>query len=317
MPLAAFPMQAPFPWFGGKRRVAAEVWDRFGPVKNYVEPFFGSGAVLLGRPTTPGIETVNDLDGYVANFFRALRANPDAVARAADRPVNENDLHALHSWLTNLRGEFTRKLEGDAAFYSARVAGIWAWGVSCWIGSGFASDSGPWHIVDSRLIRAKDNAGQGVHRKLPHLSSAGQGVCSGRRKKLIEWFGALSKRLERVHVCCGDWKRVTGPCVTFKHGLTGVFLDPPYGESRDDDIYSCDSTTIYRDVRDWCLEHGKNHELRIALCGYSGETKNLPGWSCYAWKANGGYANKGHGKTRGKANAHRERIWFSPHCLKP
>ena len=37
----------PFPWFGGKRKVAAEVWSRFGTVANYVEPFFGSGAVLL------------------------------------------------------------------------------------------------------------------------------------------------------------------------------------------------------------------------------------------------------------------------------
>lgn len=43
-------LRAPFPWFGGKRKVAEEVWRRFGRVENYVEPFFGSGAVLLGRP---------------------------------------------------------------------------------------------------------------------------------------------------------------------------------------------------------------------------------------------------------------------------
>jgi len=30
---------APFPWFGGKRKVAAEIWSRFGDVVNYVEPF--------------------------------------------------------------------------------------------------------------------------------------------------------------------------------------------------------------------------------------------------------------------------------------
>ena len=43
-------LKAPFPYFGGKGRVAGEVWKRFGAVKTYVEPFFGSGAVLLGRP---------------------------------------------------------------------------------------------------------------------------------------------------------------------------------------------------------------------------------------------------------------------------
>lgn len=49
-------MKAPFPWFGGKSRVADLVWDRFGDVPNYCEPFFGSGAVLLQRPYAPGIE---------------------------------------------------------------------------------------------------------------------------------------------------------------------------------------------------------------------------------------------------------------------
>lgn len=74
------PLKAPFPWFGGKSRVAAEVWTRFGAdVGNYVEPFFGSGAVLLARPGGPGnIETVNDLDGYIANFWRAVRYATEA-----------------------------------------------------------------------------------------------------------------------------------------------------------------------------------------------------------------------------------------------
>lgn len=43
-------LRSPFPWFGGKRRVAADVWAALGDVDSYVEPFFGSGAVLLERP---------------------------------------------------------------------------------------------------------------------------------------------------------------------------------------------------------------------------------------------------------------------------
>ena len=43
-------MRAPFVWFGGKRRVAPEVWAALGDVPNYIEPFAGSLAVLLGRP---------------------------------------------------------------------------------------------------------------------------------------------------------------------------------------------------------------------------------------------------------------------------
>ncbi len=44
-------LTAPFPYFGGKASVAGEVWRRFGDVDNYVEPFCGSCAVLLARPS--------------------------------------------------------------------------------------------------------------------------------------------------------------------------------------------------------------------------------------------------------------------------
>jgi hypothetical protein len=62
---------------------------RLGDVPNYAEPFFGSGAVLLARPDFTGrrTETVNDLDGFVANFWRALQADPDGVTQWADWPV--------------------------------------------------------------------------------------------------------------------------------------------------------------------------------------------------------------------------------------
>ena len=82
-------LKAPFPYFGGKATVTSLVWQRIGTVRNYVEPFFGSGAVLLGRPDPiDGAETVNDLDGMLANFWRALQHNPGAVADYADWPVN-------------------------------------------------------------------------------------------------------------------------------------------------------------------------------------------------------------------------------------
>lgn len=38
-----------------------------------------------------------------------------------------------------------------------------------------------------------------------------------------------------------------------------------------------------------------------------------PDWECVAWKATGGYANR----NAANQNARRERIWFSPACIKP
>src|SRR5574337_959136 len=100
-------LEAPSPWLGGKRRVPPTVWRAFGNVANYVEPFFGSGAVLLGRPDwRPGlIETINDKDGFVANFWRSIKLSPNETAKWADWPVNENDLHARHVWLVGRRND--------------------------------------------------------------------------------------------------------------------------------------------------------------------------------------------------------------------
>jgi DNA adenine methylase len=122
-------LQAPFPWFGGKSKVANIVWSRFGDVLNYVEPFFGSGAVLLGRPAPGSVETVNDLDGFVANFWRAIKHAPAETAEWADNPVNENDLHARHAWLVGQRESVTARLDGSPEWYDAKVAGGWVW---CW-----------------------------------------------------------------------------------------------------------------------------------------------------------------------------------------
>lgn len=309
-------LKAPFPWFGGKSRIAHLVWERFGDVPNYVEPFFGSGAVLLGRPSAPRIETVNDLDGFVANAWRAIASDPEQTARWADWPSNENDLHARHVWLKDRREELSRRLEGDPDYCDFKIAGWWLWGMSQWIGGGFCGDSdgGPWVVVDGKLIHL-GTAGQGVKRPRIHLGDAGQGV-SKNSCAIVEWFSDLQNRLKRVRVCCGDWSRVCGATVTFKHGVTGVFLDPPYSDdaARTMGIYAKDCGSVAHEVRRWCLENQDNPLLRIALCGYEGE-HDLPGWTEVAWKAQGGYGSQSDGT--GRENSARERIWFSPHCLNP
>lgn len=83
--------KTPFPWYGGKADAAAAVWAALGDVHHYVEPFAGSLAVLFRRPhqcnRTYFSETVNDLNGLLVNFWRALAADPDGLAEAASWPV--------------------------------------------------------------------------------------------------------------------------------------------------------------------------------------------------------------------------------------
>ena len=311
---------APFPWFGGKRTVASTIWERLGDVNNYVEPFFGSGAVLLSRPHAPKTETINDADKMVANFWRAAKADPESVAHYADWPVNEADLHARHWWLLTEGAKRVAALEGDPDLYDAQVAGWWCWGACAWIGSGWCSGNGPWRWTGEEW--AKGDAGMGINRQLPHMGNAGQGINRkhGKGDRLLfitEWMTALSDRLREVRVACGDWSRVCGPSATHKHGLTGVFLDPPYSDeaNRDMNIYNVESGSVAHDAFRWAMEAGQNPLMRIAFAGYDCERQAPEEWTAVKWKAKGGYGSQG--DRRGRDNAARETLWFSPHCLKP
>ncbi len=462
-------LRAPFPYFGGKSKVAHEVWHRFGDVQNFVEPFCGSAAVLLARPTRPRIETVNDANCFIANFWRAIAAEPEAVAEYCDWPINEADLHARHRWLmlSGASQEWRESMKRDPEHYDVKIAAWWVWGSCQWIGAGWCDGTrllGEGNTREGKLpaldhdkgmhaarVRGDDDRPaldaetQGTHneRRRPHVSSAGQGIHATRatdpdyvpgthnerkrpetshsgkgihrldmvagdddpyvyRKRpnitsekgmlkdptlwqqhpdlsgsrgaagrgihgsgldnkrprltgygevginakahegeqdvrgklpnlsgtygergahksgVLLWFLQLQKRLRRVRVVCGDWKRICTPAVTTGIGLTGVFLDPPYSAeaNRDKDIYAVESGTVAHEVREWCLANGNNPKLRIALCGYEGEHDDLEqhGWKVHVWRTGGGYANQNKGG-QGMANAKRERIWFSPHCL--
>lgn len=302
-------MKAPFPWFGGKSGAAPLVWGAFGDVANYVEPFAGSLAVLLARPHAPRVETVNDLDGLLINFWRAAAWAPDDVARHADWPVSEPDLSARHLALVERRPELTERLAVDAEFFDAKLAGWWVWGVCSWIGSGWCDGSGPWVRGATSLV--KSDAGRGINRKLPHLGDAGRGI-NRQLPPIRDLIGDLAARIRRVRFACGDWSRVLGDSVTWRHGITGILLDPPYSDGAME-YAAADRGTTSGDVRKWALENGDNNKLRIALCGYS-EEHDMPGWTCVEWKPRGGYGNQGGADAAD--NRHRERIWFSPHCAR-
>lgn len=304
---------APFPWFGGKARVASRIWARFGEIDNYVEPFCGSAAVLLAAPTPSRIVTLNDADGFIANFWRALAAAPDEVAQWLDWPVNENDLFARHIWLVRQERDLVRRLEAEPDYYDPKVAGWWCWGACAWIGTGWCSGDGPW-TVDGDGFAVRD-AGRGVNRQLPHLGNAGQGVCAEISTHLRGYMGRLADALRTARVTCGDWTRVVTPAVTTRHGVTAVLLDPPYGEGAQE--YSAGGNAdgqIAANVWAWAAEHGNDPLLRIAVCGYDDGRALPPGWSAMRWTA-----RKGYQATDGDSadNPAREVVWFSPHCEVP
>lgn len=341
---SAVPVEA---YFGGKSRIASRVWQLLGDdLDNYIEPFAGSLAVLLARPSVRGVETVNDRNCYLANFWRSVVLSPKATAEHADWPVSEVDLHSRHAHLV-LSDEgvaFRERMRADPLYHDPRIAGWWVWGISQWIGGGWCSyNDGPgWR----RPLIAGDNPGshgKGVHRKggRPQLADAydiGRGVCSNgdaqtcedRRAWLTDWFSRLQDRLRLVRVCCGDWSRIcSSDSVTTRLGSCGVYLDPPYPTTRKDgsrsragNLYQTDESQAEKtpeEIRDevlaWCVAWGSRPGMRVIVSGYEQDGYEAMveshGWREEAWQASGGYGNR---TEEGKDNARRERLWCSPGC---
>ena len=293
-------LAAPFPYFGGKSLACETVWAALGDPENYVEPFAGSAAMLLGRPNVGKVETINDADGFVANFWRAVSLDAGEVAKHTDWPTNEADLFARHSWLVRHAPGLLERLHADPDYYDAKIAGWWCWGACNWIGSGWCSGTGPWVHDGEKLVDG---------RKLPHLGNAGQ----GRSAYIYEWFAALMDRTRGVRVAVGDWQRVLTDSVTVRHGLTGVFLDPPYTKGAMDYAAGGVGGELADKVRAWCAKNGHDKRLRIVLCGHAGEHDGLlhDGWHTRAWTARKGYAIT----DEAVENSASETLWCSPHCV--
>lgn len=378
--------KTPFPWFGGKADAAPAVWEAFGDVPHYVEPFAGSLAVLLRRPHTCNrpyhSETVNDLDGLLVNAWRSIQLQPDATAEWASWPPSEVDLMSRHLWLLNWRAAGNvERLRAAPDWCDPRAAGYWIWGQSCWIGSDWCSGQGPWRVgADGRVERMAGRKEPGVKGERPHLSGDGQGVnhpqlrtegvaskrphlgndgkgvnrpqlraegvASGTPDRpwlpedfhpmtmpeLRAWMAFLAARLRHVRIICGDWTRAvtTGAALTLPvrqgAGPAGIFLDPPYSAEADRSagLYACEDLTVAHAVRAWCLERGDDPRWRIALAGFEGEHEELEahGWRVVEWYKKGflrgGMGNQRQADEDGKTNQQgRERIWLSPHCLRP
>ncbi len=314
-------LQAPFPYFGGKRRAAPIVWRALGDPSGYVEPFAGSAAVLLARPRFTGrrVETINDADGWLVNAWRSMQHAPAEVAKHASGPVTEIDYHARLAWLQERRTpDLVAWLEGAPEHYDAKAAGWWLYVVACGIGDPWGI--GPWRVVDGHLRKLPHlgNAGRGVNRELPHLGDAGKGVnrefphLGDAGQGLVRYLTQIADRLQCVRITCGSWERVVQPSVVRAgaggDGARAVFLDPPYSTSGD--LYAHGSDTVGAEVREWCRTAPST--LRIVLCGYDDEHDDL---LSEGWRKEQGKAGGGAGYSVRSDNGKRERLWMSPACI--
>jgi DNA adenine methylase len=102
-----------FGWYGGKYSHLDWLLPLLPDCHHYCEPFGGSAAVLLNRTPAP-VETYNDIDGEVGNFFRVLRNDSNKLTKAiALTPFSREEF--LVACLTN--GEKIPNIERARRFF--------------------------------------------------------------------------------------------------------------------------------------------------------------------------------------------------------
>ena len=121
-----------FGWYGGKFSHLSWLLDYLPECMHYCEPFAGSAAVLLNRPPSP-VETYNDMDGELVNFFRVLRGQTEElVKQIAFTPFSREEfIVALetHEGITEIeraRRFFVRARQVRTGLAQTASAGRWA-----------------------------------------------------------------------------------------------------------------------------------------------------------------------------------------------
>lgn len=100
---------------GSKKRIAPWILKHMPPHHSYLEPYFGGGAILFDKAPAR-IETVNDLDQDVVNFFRILR-DPESREQLQEYLVYTPYARAVYdaAWVTKPRSQVEQ-----AAFFAIR-----------------------------------------------------------------------------------------------------------------------------------------------------------------------------------------------------
>ncbi len=335
---------APFPYFGGKRSITNDVWARLGNVKQYIEPFCGSAAMLLAAPTPAALEVICDGSGFIANFWRAVKHQPAEVAKWADYPVSHIDLGARHIWLMEQRESVGAGLQNPDWPGDAKVAGWWLWGQCCWIGSGWcdwdragsargqrregrtgnregdvdASDAGMGVQAIGQVPHAS-NAGMGVQAigQVPHASNAGRGVQAiGQVPHASDAGRDFDQLLTSSGRAAWQWLHKLAARlerVRVVHGDWSRCLNNHFGG---------DNTAVFLDppyrayeklygvaqpVADAVAQWARDNEhLKVALCGHKGDY-DMPGWTAVEW-------SRGRLTYGGSKTTNAECVWYSPAC---
>lgn len=236
-----------FGWYGGKFNHLNWLLPLLPKATHYCEPFAGSAAVLLNREPSP-VETYNDIDGEVVNFFRVLRDRQEELIRAIGlTPFSREELRiAVEEPIDDLS-----ELERARRFF-----------------------------VRARQVRTglaqTASAGRWAHCKL--TSRAGMAGAVSRWLGSVEGLSEIVQRLLRVQI-----ENATAIEVIQRYDSeeTLFYCDPPYPHDSRGDIHAYGYEMTDNDHRELAGVL-TNLKGKVALSGYRCELldKLYKNWNC-------------------------------------
>lgn len=173
--------------YGGGWARASWTVSHFPTHNNYIEPCFGAGSIFFNKPPAK-LETVNDRDNRICNFFEVLRTNPEALIRLIElTPWAETEFHRCLETVEN-------PLEDARRFF-----------FTCWASIKGGPNSGP---ADFRW-----------QKKLTRRSSAVRDVM------VLDHLYAAAKRLKNVQILNRDALEIIDKFLEID---ALIYFDPPY-----------------------------------------------------------------------------------------
>ncbi|CBH21667.1 Phage modification methylase [Acetoanaerobium sticklandii] len=182
-------MRAILKYPGSKWSTADWIISNFPKHHTYIEPYFGSGAVLFNKKIS-AIETVNDLDDEVVNLFNCIKKDSDRLARLISlTPYSRKEYD--NSFIAQENDEFEKALR---------------FLVRCWQGHGFRTNG--YKVGWKNDVQGRENM-----------------YAAYNWYRLPEWIAGIVDRLKQVQIDCQPAIKFIK---RHKYQNVLIYADPPY-----------------------------------------------------------------------------------------
>lgn len=176
---------------GSKWNIAKQLVGMIPPHHSYVEPYFGSGAVLFNK-TVSNIETINDLDSDVVNLFRCIQKDADKLARIVLTTPFSREIY-----------DYQFKIEEESVEPFERAAGFL---VRCWQGHGFRTNG--YKVGWKNDVQGRESM-----------------YALWNWYRLPEWIMGIMERLRQVQI---ENRPALEVINRFNYDNVFIYIDPPY-----------------------------------------------------------------------------------------